>query len=92
MTNRFKNISKNISNIKKYFVTVTELGGTAVCVLGPRLNCPQGPLSHLVVQGDRRGGPGRADLRLTSALALGSLASPQLLADLVSGVAGGSHH
>ena len=94
MTNRFKNISKNISNIKKYFVTVTELGGTAVCVLSPRLNCPLRPetLAHLVVQGEGRGGPGRADLRLTSALALGSLASPQLLADLVSGVAGGSHH
>ena len=89
MTNRFKNISSNISNIKKYFVTV--LAGIEVFVLSPRLKCPLRLLSHLAVLW--RGRPGRADLRLTSALTLGSLlASPQLLADLVCGVARGPHH
>ena len=71
---------------------MTVLGAGWYSSLCPQSEAEMSPeTSHLVVQW-RRGGPGRADLRLTSALALGTLASPQLLADLVSGVAGGSHH
>ena len=84
-------------------MTVQQLAGIEVFVLSPRLKCPlrlltpdrftRGPrlCPHLAVL--RRGRPRRADLRHGSPpLTLGPLASPQLLADLVGGVAGGSHH